>query len=324
MKTPTPELLFHKTEPTPTFISISNSTDNAIFSLGDWVFAYSDDKCFGSAKLSDGMLPAFGEDSWQNGFKYGDKIKLGLFDFETGKFYQLEGNTTDWLKGESTQLKWYPLGLYKFEITGVGEEIGLIADPELSEVKLTIEANTDAVKPGDKVFLKVRAKNTGDPFVIAQGNGTIEEVKRWVSGFGWVTHIYTPADNDKTVFINAAALSNFTKGMATAQQQITVESKVTKPGEPSGDGVIYENAEYGFSLEKRTRGAMELVYLTPNDQFEYRLILARSDGNKSLNAGNIPAGGSKLITPVEMNGVATTELQFQFINKQRVNLKVKL
>jgi hypothetical protein len=321
---PAPELLFHKTEPNPTFIKIENSSEISMITPGDWFFAYAENTVYGSNPIETAIVAAFGKDPETAGFAYNEVIKIGLYDVETRKFYEINGSVKSWMDKKPAAMKWQPLGLYLFDILNIGDEIGLIADHELSEVKLTIEANTDTVKPGEKVFLKVLAKNTGDPFVMAQGNGTIEEVKRWLSGFGWVTHIYTPADDDKTVFINAAALSNFTKGMATAQHQITVESKVTKPGEPAGDGVIYENVEYGFKLEKRTRGAMELIYLIPNDQFEYRLIMSRSNGSKSLNAGNIPAGGSKLITPIEMNGVATTELQFQFINKKRVNFKIEL
>lgn len=330
---PVPELLFHKTEHNPTFITFTNNMDTGLITPGDWLFASKDGKVYGSGPVKTPLsaIVAFGKDKWDPGFEVGDNIQIGLYDHESNRFLALQGNAISMYDRKPTPLQWQPMAFYSFTINGIGDELGLLIDPVLSKVQVKIKVNTDTIKAGDKVFINAVGSNTKDVMVLVNGRGYVEEVKRWLTGFGWVTHIYTAADDDKTVIINAAGISSFAAEMATEQKLIHVKPKITEPEVPSLDPVIFRSDEYGFKIEKRpivsraTKQKMyDILYIVAEDDIDYRAVLNKSDGSKSGISGKLKFGEERNTGIFERNGVKVDSIEFIFINQKRVSLTVDL
>lgn len=244
---PAPELLFYKTQPNPAFISVSNLTMDFVDEQ-DYLFAYTSEmRCAGTySVVSDpNFLPAFGKDAWNPGFDYNEAIGVGIYDSQTGIFYKLQGNTKGW-NGKSTQLKWMPLNLLRFEITGIDGEVDLIVDEQLAEVKLTITGpeTWNTITQNENYYFNVNAKNISNYVVTASQAGELKEIRRWFNDTFW-NHLYTPDADDNSVTLTAVGTNKWT-GEVLQFQKLVQFTSIDEP-KPTGDA-LYENQYFKIVL----------------------------------------------------------------------------
>ena len=297
---PAPELLYRQTEPNPAFIKVAGITADFADSE-DYVFVYSatTNRCYGSTKLySDPVfVVAMGNDhpSGVHGFAPGEVMRVGIYDTQSNKFYELSGQAYNYITNKETSLKWYPLTVYTYEVTQVVRQIKLTIDKELSAVKLSLIA-PDAVKikETNQVFIKVSEQNVQNVDVSTNGNGAFTKTARYITGQGWVQYQYTISDADKSsVTFTATAQSAWDRSIVTATHQVAIDREFYNQNQ----GIVYEGKYFhivkdtgGLFLETTTDKGVMLIYKLNNKTADAKVHNARTQpGDRTLITADDPA-----------------------------------
>lgn len=261
---PAPQLLFHKTGANPAFVSVQGLTMDFVDGQ-DYLFGYGESmQCYGSYQVLGevSIIPLYGDDGYdpgKQGFDFREAINLGYYDAQTGDFYKLSGTSTGWQSGESADMVWMPLGLYKYQVDGVTEGVSLIVDAELAEVKIVIKGpdRWDVVKDNESYFFNVGGKNVDNYIVTASQGGELVKVRRWFND-QWNNYQYTPESNDENVTFTAVGQDNFTNEIVQAQKLVIFNDDE----QPEPSGVLYAN-EYFKIVEIDSYLYLEAVTSTP-------------------------------------------------------------
>ena len=324
---PAPELLYRQTEPNPAFIKVAGITADFADSE-DFVFVYSatTNRCYGSTKLySDPVfVVAMGNDhpSGVHGFAFHEKMNVGIYDTQTGRFYKLEGQAYNYINNNETTLTWSPLQIYSYEVTQSAGEVNLMIDKELAAVKLNLRAPASIkVKEGNQLFISVDEQNVKNVTLTKTGSGTLEKTKRWVTGQGWATYLYTLPENDETnIVFTATAQSAWDRSIVTATHQVAVDREYFKPGK-----IFFSNEYFNIVrddgklyLEAKTTHGVRISY-----------TIAGQWGYKDLDKAKVQPGDRILITSNDISslflqwarykGVGTTQYNWSrpdYFNKQ--------
>lgn len=297
---PAPELLYRQTEPNPVFIKVAGITADFADSE-DYVFVYSatTNRCYGYTRLySDPVfVAAMGNDhpSGVHGFAPGEVIQVGIYDTQSNKFYELSGQAYNYITNKETSLKWHPLTIYTYEVTQVVRQIELTIDNDLAAVKLGIEAPLlIKVKDGNQLFIKIVDQNVKNATLSHTGNGTLTKTKRWITGQGWVTYLYTLSENDKTnVTFTATAQSAWDRSIVTATHQVTIDREFYNQNQ----GIVYVGKYFhivkdsgGLYLETTTNKGVMLIYKLNNKTADAKVHNARTQpGDRVLITADDPA-----------------------------------
>ena len=297
---PAPELLYRQTEPNPVFIKVAGITADFADSE-DYVFVYSatTNRCYGSTKLyfDPVFVVAMGNDhpSGVHGFAPGEVMRVGIYDTQSNKFYELSGQAYNYITNKETSLKWHPLSVYTYEVTQVVRQIELTIDKELSAVKLALIA-PDAVKikETNQVFIKVSEQNVQNVDVSTNGNGAFTKTARYITGQGWVQYQYTISDADiSAVTFTATAQSAWDRSIVTATHQVAIDREFYKPNQ----GIVYEGKYFrivndtgGLYLETTTDKGVMLIYEINNKTASAKVHNARTQpGDRTLITADDPA-----------------------------------
>lgn len=297
---PAPELLYRQTEPNPAFIKVAGITADFADSE-DYVFVYSatTNRCYGSTKLySDPVfVVAMGNDhpSGVHGFAFHEKMNVGIYDTQTGRFYKLEGQAYNYINNNETTLTWSPLQIYSYEVTQVAGEAELMIDKELSAVKLALLA-PDAVKikETNQVFITVSEQNVQNVDVSTNGNGAFTKTKRWITGQGWAQYQYTISDADiSAVTFTANAESVWNRSIVTATHQVAIDREIYNQNQ----GIVYTGKYFsivkdvgGLYLETTTNKGVMLIYKLNNKTADAKVHNARTQpGDRTLITADDPA-----------------------------------
>lgn len=297
---PAPELLYRQTEPNPAFIKVAGITADFADSE-DYVFVYSatTNRCYGSTKLySDPVfVAAMGNDhpSGVHGFAPGEVMRVGIYDTQSNKFYELSGQAYNYITNKETSLKWHPLTIYTYEVTQVVRQIKLTIDNELAAVKLGIEApSLIKVKEGNQLFIKIVDQNVKDVTLTHTGAGTLEKTKRWITGQGWVQYQYTISDADiSSVTFTATAQSVWNRSIVTATHQVAIDREFYNQNQ----GIVYTGKYFrivkdvgGLYLETTTNKGVTLIYKLNNKTASAKVHNARTQpGDRVLITADDPA-----------------------------------
>ena len=297
---PAPELLYHQTEPNPTFIKVSGITVD-FADAEDYVFVYgSANRCYGATRLySDPVfVAAMGNDdpSGVTGFAPGEHIQVGIYDAQSGRFYKLSGQAYNYISNAETTLIWQPLSVYTYEVTQSAGEVNLMIDKELAAVKLNIRAPASIkVKEGNQLFISIDEQNVKNVTLTKTGSGTLEKIRRWVTGQGWATYLYMLPENDETnIVFTATAQSAWDRSIVTATHQVAVDREYFKPGK------IFFSNEY-FNIV-RDDGKLYLEAKTTHG-IRISYTIAGQWGYKDLDKANVQPGDRILITSNDITGL---------------------
>jgi hypothetical protein len=281
---PAPELLYHKTQPNPAFISVSGLTMDFV-DQQDYLFTYTDEmKCAGYYQFTGnpGFVLAMGKDQWDPGFDFREIINIGLYDTQTDTFFKLKGNATDW-NNNPTDLIWMSLNLLRFEVTGLDGEIELQVDTELSETVLKIEGpdtwNLDT--ENESYIFNVKEKNMLSHILTASQSGEIKQVKRWFND-QWNNYQYTPAsDNVKNVTFTAVGQSKWTGEIMQAQKLVQF-LRLEDPEPPAGEvNLIADNEHFKITTEPfREFGTFTFIENKTGEKLGLTVTHERADGSK--------------------------------------------
>ena len=273
---PAPELLYRQTEPNPAFIKVSGITAD-FADAEDYIFVYgSANRCYGATKIyfDPVFVVAMGNDSPSgvSGFAPGEVMRVGIYDTQSNKFYELSGQAYNYITNKGTALTWHPLSIYTYEVTHVVRQIELTIDNELAAVKLGIEApSIIKVKEGNQLFISIDEQNLKNVTLTHTGSGTLEKVKRWVTGQGWVTYLYTLPENDETnITFTATAQSAWDRSIVIATHEVTVDREFFEQNQ----GVVYTGKYFrivrdtgGLYLETTTTHGVRLIYKIGNKTY---------------------------------------------------------
>lgn len=220
---PRPELLFTTTGTNPAIASINylDSLDKQDF-VG--IYDPSTMLCRSAFKVEGTKGRAYAS-AWgeykqygiiEEGFKYGDIMKLFVYKHSRNKFYELNGDVLLSYDGDNwnpAEFKFYPLNLYHIENVSMGKEITLSLHPELSKVFVSFENSIVDydTKNGINYGLKVKSNNVkGIKYTLISGNGKI------------TLNSYECAETDKVVVIEVNGINAFTNEIVTDRLTLNV------------------------------------------------------------------------------------------------------
>lgn len=255
---PRPELLFTITGTNPAIASINylDSLDKQDF-VG--IYDPSTMLCRGAFKVEGTRGRAYAS-AWgeykqygivEEGFKYGDIMKLFVYKHSRNKFYELNGDVLLSYDGDNwnpSEFKFYPLNLYHIENVSMGKEITLSLHPELSKVFVSFENSIVDydTKNGINYGLKVKSNNVKDiKYTLISGNGKI------------TLNSYECAETDKVVVIEVNGINAFTNEIVT--DRLTLNVTYTKVSCYEDDNVlIYLKGDKVFLKIKAEKASVNL------------------------------------------------------------------
>lgn len=257
------------------------------------MFVYgSANRCYGATRLYSDLvfLAAMGNDSPSgvSGFAPGEQIQVGIYDAQSGRFYKLSGQAYNYITSAETTLTWQTLAVYTYEVTQVAGDVSLMIDKELAAVKLSIRAPASIkVKEGNQLFISIDEQNVKNVTLAHTGNGTLEKTKKWVTGQGWVTYLYTLLENDETnIVFTATAQSAWDRSIVTATHEVAVDREFFD----TNQGVVYTGKYFrivrdtgGLYLETTTTHGVRLIYKIGNKAYSATVQNARTKpGDRAL------------------------------------------
>lgn len=283
---PVPQLLYHKTQPAPAFISVSGLSIDFI-DTQDYIFTYTADSiCAGSYKVFGDpcFVIASGKDQWSPGFSYREQINIGIYDSQSNKFYKIEGKTKDW-NNNTVQPFYMALNMLRFEITNTGDEMTLKVDSALSasELKYTRMNKIIDVYKDANLFFNVVSKNMTDVQTsVVQGGGTVEVVDRWIKDH-FVNSLYKAVDTDEIVVIKTTGQDVFTgeakEAWATVQ---VINSKPATPEPVSDTGTMLYSCDRFKLVKKELKNFGDFIFIESLTDYPVwvQLSFYKSDGKR--------------------------------------------
>ena len=233
---PHPALVYTRTgQAEPVFISITLPT---VITPEDWVGCYDDTLmlCYGSFKADKRVhyVAAFIDENMtekKDGFDYGDIISLFYYKASTKEFFKLTGDYYNTATEKViTELRVFPLALYRVTNVQIGGPIQLNTDPDLASVELCFDEHDYTIKTGgiSGIPLKYRAKNvSGLQMFISSGSGKIVKGK------------YEFTSTDNYVIINLVGKSDFSDEMLADQTRITLDQSIESNKIFGDDNVVF-------------------------------------------------------------------------------------
>jgi hypothetical protein len=286
------ELLYTKTGGYPSFISISG-LNQEIVDNEDYILAYSEDTmlCYGASKANpngNSFIAAMcndGSTTKKDGFDFREDIKLAFYDSQLDDFFELEFKVTNWQTGDVVDLKFMNLGLFKVEVTSIGDLIDMSYDEELAEVKLEIIGEEKVDK--DDYFFKVSDKNIKSFIVVTSGSGQIVEGRWWDSKQNmYCNYKYIPAESEQSVTITAVGTDGFTEEMVTTTKLVKFGTE-----QPSNEETLIFENEYYKIIKKPFRSFGDYIFVENKcqDNLAFRLYFNK-DNKKTSNTVALKKG----------------------------------
>lgn len=267
----------------PAFIRVYGFTGNE----GDYFFAYDTHGfCRGAYPVKYQLIRAFGDtDDIEDlqGFKVGDPILPGYYQASTGKFFKLNSNK---------MFLFQPLGLFKMNVTGLGEEIELNIIPELTASVLDFDYAPviQDVYKDENVFFNLKAENVEDIEVTKSqvGKGFIKPVKRYLSESNkFVNYVYEATDDDEGILqLNAFATNIFSGEDIETELIIILENSRPDKEEPQQEStIVYDNNDITI-VRRDYKSFGEYLFV---EGMPLRVILKVYKGNRVFTVSGNPA-----------------------------------